>query len=74
MTPRWRGVNFTIFSQSTWIAGDPASGVTYAPADARSIDYFIGKGVNHLRMMFTWEWLQPTLQSPLPAAVGSTLK
>jgi predicted esterase/aryl-phospho-beta-D-glucosidase BglC (GH1 family) len=65
VTPRWRGVNFTIFSQSTWIAGDPSAGVNYAPADARSIDYFIAKGVNHLRMMFTWEWLQATLQSPL---------
>ena len=63
--PRWRGVNYNIFSQSTWIAGDPSRGENYVQTDTRTIDYFLSKGVSHLRMMFTWEWLQPSLLADL---------
>jgi aryl-phospho-beta-D-glucosidase BglC (GH1 family) len=68
---RWRGVNHNIYSQSTWTSGGPNPGHNYVRADHRTIDYFRDKGVNHLRMMFTWEWLQPTLSGPVPGPGAS---
>jgi predicted esterase len=65
-TPRWRGVNHNIYSQSTWTSGDPSPGTNYRRSDHRTVDYFHAKGVNHLRMMFTWEWVQPTLLASIP--------
>lgn len=64
-----RGVNFNIFSQSTFTSGQPNKTVdpkNYQPHDKRTLDYLVSKGINHVRMMFTWEWLQDTLSAPIP--------
>lgn len=70
--PPWRGINHNIYSQATWSAGDPNPGANYVRSDHATIDYFRSKGVNHLRLMFTWEWFQPTLLAAIPGS-GSLL-
>jgi endoglucanase len=40
----------------------------------RTIAYFAGKGMNIVRLPFSWERLQPTLNSPLSAAEVERLK
>ena len=40
-------------------------GQTYAYPTHAEVDYFVGKGMNMLRIPFLWERMQPTLSGPL---------
>lgn len=67
--PHVRGTNHNIYSQSSWTAGtSPSAGTNYVATDTRTIDYYKTNGMNFMRMMFTWEWLQPTLLASIPGA------
>lgn len=59
-------MNHNIYSQSTWTSGNPAVGTNYVATDTRTIDYYKTSGATHIRMMFSWEWLQPTLLASIP--------
>ncbi len=63
-----RGTNHNIYSQSTWTAGAPNPGSNYVATDSRTLDYYASKGMNFIRLMFTWEWIQPTLNASIPGS------
>ncbi len=42
--------------------------------DQRLVDYYAGKGMTTLRMMFTWECMQKDLNGPIPAAASGNYK
>jgi endoglucanase len=66
MPSSFRGVNHNIYSLATWEAGNPNRGWNYLRSAHGLIDYFFGKGMRFLRIMFTWEWLQPAFRSTIP--------
>jgi endoglucanase len=49
-------------------ANGPVADTDYAVYDTRVIDYFASKGVNAIRILCTWEALQPSLYSAVPYA------
>lgn len=54
--PFLRGVNFGGLTHETW---------SQAPAPAAYDYYLRQKKMNVVRLVFTWEWIQPRMQAPL---------
>lgn len=49
-------------------AGGPVPDSNFHVFDARVVDYYAGKGMKSLRVLFSWECVQPVLNGPIPAA------
>jgi endoglucanase len=64
-----RGVNITGLEMGyEWYdpAKGPVAGTQYPILDTRLIDYFKGKKVSVIRLLFQWEAVQPHLYDPIP--------
>ncbi|HET6632940.1 MAG TPA: cellulase family glycosylhydrolase [Rhodanobacteraceae bacterium] len=72
--PRLRGVNIAGMEMAYFNypqATGPVAGGNYAVLDTGLIDYYAGKQVRVLRLLFSWEAMQPQLGDPIPAAAGN---
>ena len=55
------------FDQTT----GPVADTNYPVYDTRLIDYFASKGVSAIRLLFSWEAVQPHLYDPIPYSVAN---
>ncbi|MDR2013639.1 MAG: cellulase family glycosylhydrolase, partial [Rhodanobacter sp.] len=72
---QFRGVNlvgmemdYAAYSQTN----GPVAGTNYPVFDTRLIDYFVSKKVGAIRLLFSWEAMQPHLYDPIPNAAANT--
>ncbi len=70
--PQLRGTNLTggDVDYGSSNTTNPVSGTDYLFVSHQDIDYLTSKGVGFVRLVFSWEVVQPTLNGPL-ASVGA---
>jgi endoglucanase len=54
-----------------WSSTGPVSGTHYLFVSNQDIDYLIGKGFNHFRLLFAWEAVQPQANGAVPVPTGN---
>ena len=62
--PQLRGVNLA-GGTLTWQSLPPVSGTNYLFPSTQDVDYIVSKGANFVRLLFSWEAIQSTLNGTL---------
>lgn len=70
-TSMLRGVNLVGGEYSWGEVPSPKEGTDYLFVSDKDIDYLHGVGVRFVRLVFSWELLQPSLSGPLATAPGN---
>ncbi|MET0334277.1 MAG: glycoside hydrolase family 5 protein [Rhizobacter sp.] len=70
---RWRGVNLSGAEYNASVVPG-RYGYQYSYPSAGTVDYFKSKGMNLIRLPFSWDRLQPTLNAALDATELQLLK
>jgi endoglucanase len=71
--PQMRGTNLA-GGEMLWgtnNTANPVAGTDYQFVSHQDIDYLTGRGVNFVRLLFSWESLQPTPNAPFPTTGNS---
>jgi endoglucanase len=74
MSASLRGVNLTGAGWAYDPGVAPVSGTHYEWVSHKDIDYLAAKGVTFVRLLFSWEILQPTLGAPFDVAYEWTMR
>ena len=70
----FRGVNLT-GGEWAYVAGvTPVEGTHYLWVSHQDIDYLASKGVRYVRLLFSWEILQPSLNGNLASAYEAAMR
>jgi endoglucanase len=73
MSTSLRGTNLAGGEWAYDPAVAPVAGTNYQWVSHQDIDYLAGKGVAFVRVVFSWEILQPALNGPLDPAYGAAM-
>lgn len=74
MSTSLRGVNLTGAEWAYTPGVIPVSGINYLWVSHEDIDYLASKGVAFVRLLFSWEILQPELNGTFDATYESTMR
>ena len=74
MSTSLRGVNMAGADWAYKVGVNPVEGTNYLWVSHEDIDYVASKGVAYVRLLFSWEILQPTLNGNFAVAYESAMR